>query len=391
MDNNSFKYIIVGAGLAGASAVDGIREIDKNGTILLVGHEDYLPYNRPPLSKKLWSGKEKVQDIFIHDQSFYVNAHVNLLLNTKVTAIESANKKIFCNNGKTYNYEKILLATGGEPRRLSIPGGDLKGISYFRNLNDYLFLKEQAKEGATALVVGGGFIGSEIAASLRMNKVEVTMIFPDKYLAQKVFPENLGRATQEKYLERGIKILSEDLPISVENTKSGFVTNTRSEKKIETNMIIVGVGLNPAIDLAKDSGVKIENGFFVNEYLQTTQGDIFAAGDNANFPSFILDQRVRNEHWDNAIAQGKLAGKNMAGALLAYDYLPYFYSDLFEIGYEAVGEVDSKLETVTEWEKENEKGIIYYLRDKRIRGVMMCNVWDKVPWARNLIKQGIRK
>ena len=391
MDNNSFKYIIVGAGLAGASAVDGIREIDKSGTILLVGLEDYLPYNRPPLSKKLWLGKEKMQDIFIHDQSFYDNAHVTLLLKTKVTAIESSNKKIICNNGNIYTYEKILLATGGEPRQLSIPGGDLQGIAYFRNLNDYLFLKEQAREGSIALVIGGGFIGSEIAAALRMNKVEVTMIFPDKYLAQKVFPESLGRATQEMYLERGIKISSEDLPTSVEKTTSGFVTSTRSGKKIETNMIIVGVGLNPSVDLAKNSGLKIENGIFVNEYLQSSQADIFAAGDNANYPSFILDQRVRNEHWDNAIAQGKLAGKNMAGAFLTYDYMPYFYSDLFEFGYEAVGEIDSKLETVVEWEKENEKGIIYYLRDRQTRGVMMCNVWNKLPWARNLIKQGVRK
>ncbi len=392
MNNNSYKYIIVGAGLAGASAVEGIREIDKSGSILLVGLENHLPYNRPPLSKKLWTGKEKLKDIFVHDQAFYDSNNVTLLLKTKIAEIDSAAKKVTSDEGRFYFYEKLLLATGGIPRRLAIPGGDLKEISYYRNFDDYLSLKEQVKEKEkpTALIVGGGFIGSEMAAALCINKVEVTMIFPDKYLVERVFPESLARATEKLFQERGIKILSGDLPTAVERTNIGFVTTTRSGKKIESNMLIAGIGIAPSVELANSAGIKVENGILVNEFLQSSHSDIFAAGDNANYISLIFDKRMRNEHWDNAIAQGKLAGKNMAGTHLPYEYLPYFFSDLFEIGYEAVGEVDARLETITDWEKENEKGVIYFVKEGKVRGAMMCNVWDKVPWARELIKKGER-
>lgn len=387
MVDSSFKYIIVGAGLAGASAVDGIREVDKSGSILLVGLESSLPYNRPPLSKTLWSGKEKIPDIFVHDQKYYDGKNVKVLLNTKITAIEPANKKIISDDGKTYNYEKLLLTTGGEPRRLTIPGGNLDGISYYRYLNDYSSLKEKAKAGSSALIIGGGFIGSEMAAALAANKVDVTMIFPDKYVVQRVFPEGLAQDTQAQFKKHGIQILSEDIPTSIEATKTGFSTQTRSGKKISSNMVIVGIGIEPAVGLAKSAGLKTENGITIDKYLRTSDQDISAAGDNANFPYVVLDQRMRVEHWDNASNQGKLAGRNMAGAQEIYDYMPFFFSDLFEIGYEAVGEVDAKLEIITDWEEENKKGIIYYLKDGCVRGVMMCNVWDKVPWARDLIKK----
>lgn len=388
MLSDSYKYIIVGAGLAGASAIEGIRERDKHGSILLVGAESHLPYNRPPLSKKLWLKKQNVQDIFAYDQSFYIKNKVDLLLKTKVISIKPVNKNIICDSGETLKYEKLLLATGGKPRRLAIPGGDLEGISYYRTLDDYNFIREKAKENSKALIIGGGFIGSEMAAVLSANKVDVTMIFPDNYLVQKVFPEKLGRAIQDKFKNLGIKIISEDLPISIDAIADGFKTQTKTGKKIESDMIIVGVGLNPSIELAIQAGLKTENGILVDEYLQTSQTDIFAAGDNADFPYTVLEQQMRVEHWDNALNQGKCAGRNMAGDHQVYDYMPYFFSDLFDLGYEAVGEVDSRLETITEWQKENEKGVVYYIKDGRVRGAMMCNVWDKGQWARDLIKKG---
>ncbi len=388
MLSDSYKYIIVGAGLTGASAVEGIREVDKNGSILLVGSESHLPYNRPPLSKKLWLKKQKIEDIFVYDQAFYQKNNVTLLLKTTVTSIDPSNKKISCDNTQIIKYEKLLLATGGNPRHLTIPGGNLEGISYYRTLDDYTFIREKAEDNSSVLIIGGGFIGSEMAAALNGNNIDVTMIFPDKLLVQRVFPENLARAVQEKFKNHGIKILSEDQPIAIESTKNGFSTQTKSGKKIESNMIIVGVGLDPSIELASTAGLKVGNGIIVNQYLETSQTDIFAAGDNANFPYIVLGQQMRVEHWDNSINQGKLAGKNMAGLHLIYDYMPYFFSDLFDLGYEAVGEVDSRLEVFTDWQKENEKGIIYYLKDGRVRGAMMCNVWDKVQWARDLIKKG---
>jgi 3-phenylpropionate/trans-cinnamate dioxygenase ferredoxin reductase subunit len=387
MAKDSFKYIIVGAGLAGASAIEGIREVDKTGAILLVGLEANPPYNRPPLSKTLWLGKENVSDTFIHNQNYYDANNVSVLLKTKITAIELASKKVCSDDGKWYNYEKLLLATGGEPRRLSIPGGNLDGISYYRDLNDYSSLSKKIKAQMSVLIVGGGFIASEMAAALSANKVKVTLIFPDKYLVQRVFPDGLAQDTQNKFIRHGIQVLSEDLPVSIEATTTGYSTQTRSGKKIKSDRIIVGIGIDPAVGIAESAGLKVENGITVDQYLQTSHEGIFAAGDNANFPYLVLNKRMRIEHWDNASNQGKLAGRNMAGAHEIYDYMPYFFSDLFDIGYEAVGEVDARLETVCDWEEENNKGIIYYLKGSCVRGVMMCNFWDKVDWARALIRK----
>jgi NADPH-dependent 2,4-dienoyl-CoA reductase/sulfur reductase-like enzyme len=385
MGDQSYEYIIVGGGLAGASAVEGIREHDKEGAILLIGAERHLPYDRPPLTKKLWFGKKKVEDIFLHDQKFYDQNGVMLEQGVMVTALDPKRKKVTTSIGREFRFQKLLLATGGVPRTLPIPGGDLDGICYFRTLDDYLKVRRDSTEGKKAVVIGGGFIGSEIAAALAMNKIDVTMIFPDSYLVNRVFPEYLGRALLDQFLSRGIKVLTNEKPSAFSRQGGRFTTHTASGKKIESDMVIVGIGVAPSLDLPRRAGLQTANGVIVDEYLQASLPDIYAAGDIALFPYKVLGKQTRVEHWDNALNQGKWAGLNMAGAHKPYDYMPYFFSDLFEFGYEAVGEVDAQLETFADWQKENDTGVIYYLKDGKVRGVMMCNVWDKVPVARELI------
>jgi len=385
MGDQSYEYIIVGGGLAGASAVEGIRERDKNGDVLLIASEKHLPYDRPPLTKKLWFGKKKVEDIFLHDQKFYDQNGVTLAQGETVTALDPKQKKITNNNGREFRFQKLLLATGGVPRILPIPGGDLEGIYYFRTLDDYLKLRGESTEGKKAVVIGGGFIGSEIAAALAMNKVDVTMIFPDSYLVSRVFPEYLGRALLAQFISRGIRVMANEKPFAFSKQGSRFTTLTASGKKVESDMVIAGIGIAPSLDLPRRAGLQTANGVIVDEYLQASLPGIFAAGDIAFFPYQALGKQTRVEHWDNALNQGKQAGLNMAGAHKPYDYMPYFFSDLFEFGYEAVGEVDAQLETFADWQKENDTGVIYYLKDGKVRGAMMCNVWDKVPAARELI------
>ncbi len=324
----------------------------------------------------------------MHDWSFYDQNQIQLMLSTKVVSLDVKNKTIGDDQGKKYRYQKLLLATGGVPRTLPLAGGDLAGICYYRFLDDYLRIKKEAKEGKSALIVGGGFIGSEIAAALNINKIDVTMIFPEPYLVQRIFPERLGQAIQQHYLQKGVKILNADKPVSIVRKESKFLTRTNRGKQIESDLLIIGIGIKPAVDLAVRAGLKTENGIAVNEYLQTSQPDVYAAGDNALFPYQALGQDMRMEHWDNALNQGKWAGRNMSGDKAPYDYMPYFYSDLFEFGYEAVGEIDSRLETFADWQKENDTGVIYYLKDGKVRGAMMCNVWEKVDMARGLIKTG---
>lgn len=380
-------YVIVGGGLAGASAIQGIREIDATGRILLVSDEKHMPYDRPPLSKKLWLGDQKVEDIFIHDPAFYQSNSVTLTLDTKIAQLDPVAKKLTAANGKEYGYGKLLLATGCKPRTLNIPGGDLEGICYFRNLDDYLHIRNLAAEGKSATIIGGGFIGSELAAVLTTNKMHVTMVFPDALLCERVFPDYLGKAVQQRFQEKGIRILASDKPVSISREGNKFITRTEKAETINSDMVIAGVGVIPIMDLATIAGLEVGNGIRVNEYLETSRQDIYAAGDNALFPYRVLGQTMRIEHWDHALNQGKLAGRNMAGAHEPYTYQPYFFSDLFEFGYEATGEVDSRLETFADWQQENETGVIYYMRDGSVRGAMMCNVWDKLDLARELIRK----
>jgi 3-phenylpropionate/trans-cinnamate dioxygenase ferredoxin reductase subunit len=386
MSPQSYRYVIVGGGLAGASAVDGVRERDANGTILLLADEKHLPYNRPPLSKKLWFGQKKVEEIFVHDEGYYADRGVELALGVRAEGLDPKAKTLAASNGTTYGYGRLLLATGGRPRRLGVPGGDLKGLCYYRSLDDFRALQPQAHEGASAVVIGGGFIGSEMAAALNVNKVDVTMVFPDDRLVAKVFPPDLGRALLKQYEERGVRVLTGDVPVSFERKGEGFTTHTRAGQTIQSDMVVVGIGIEPAVELA--AGLAVENGIVVTDGLQTSSFGVYAAGDNAAFPYAALGRRMRIEHWDNALNQGACAGRNMAGAAEPYDYMPYFFSDLFEFGYEAVGDIDPRLDTFTDWVKENDTGVIYYLADGKVRGAMMCNVWDKVDAARELIRAG---
>jgi 3-phenylpropionate/trans-cinnamate dioxygenase ferredoxin reductase subunit len=387
MAQQSYDYIIVGAGLTGASAVEGIRERDARGTILLVGAEPQRPYNRPPLSKQLWTGKETLETIFVHDVAFYEQQHVTLLPNTEIAALDAGAKAVVDGNGQRYLYGQLLLATGGRPRTLSIPGGNLDGISYFRTYESYVRLRTTADKAKTAVVIGGGFIGSELAAALSTIGLAVTMIFPEPYLVNRVFPEPLARAIQKNYVDRGVRILDGDRPVSIARSGEQFAVRTLNGAQLDTDVVVVGIGIAPDLKLATQAGLQTGNGIVVNERLQTSDPNIYAAGDNAFFQYKPLGKSMRVEHWDNAINQGKYAGRNMAGAAQPYDYMPFFFSDLFDFGYEAVGEVDASLATYADWQEKFRTGVIYYLADDMVRGVMLCNVWEKVDAARRLIQK----
>lgn len=385
MSEKNYRYIIVGGGLAGASAAVEIRANDKNASVLLVGSEQEYPYHRPPLSKKLWFGQKKLDEIFVQSSDSYKQSNIDVLLGTTIVSLDADKKRIRDDKSNTYSYNKLLLATGGVPRKLT---NDIECICYYRYMSDYKKIRALAKERRSATIIGGGFIGSEMAAALNINKVNVTMIFPTPYICDRVFPDYLGLAIQNHFVEKGVTVLSGQKPVSFSKKGNKFVTTTDKGLKIESDILIAGIGIMPETALAKQAGLTIDNGIVVNSFLQTSNPDIYAAGDNADFPYQVLDKRMRIEHWDNALSQGRCAAKNMAGIEEPFTYMPYFFSDLFEFGYEAVGEVDSQLETYADWEKENEKGVIYYLKDKKLRGVMLCNVWDKVDSARELIRSG---
>ena len=382
-----FPYIIVGGGLTAASAIEGIREHDADSPILMLSRENHPPYNRPPLSKDLWFGKTTLDKIPVQDEAYYRERKVEVALRREAVELDAEKRRVWDDHGTLYEYGRLLLATGGFPRRLSVPGAEHASIGYYRYLEDYLALQERIQRLSHVLVVGGGFIGMEIAAALRHAGKDVTLLYPEPWPLHRVLPRDLGLFVADYYRQQGIETVSEEGVVRFEDHGSEIVAHTAGGNMVTTQLVIAGVGIVPAIDLAEAAGLGVGSGIEVDEFSRTTDPYIYAAGDVAEFPCLPLERRMRVEHWDHAIQHGKAAGANMAGANRPYDHLPFFFSDLFDLGWEAVGEVDAELETHAVWKQEYREGVVYYLRDEVVRGVLLWNVWDSVDWARGLIRE----
>jgi len=373
-----FKHVIVGAGMAAASAAAGIREAGDRGALAMFGDEHHAPYDRPPLSKALWKGGS-LESIWRKTAGLDIDLHPG----NGIVAINAAAKTVTDRAGTEYGYDKLLLATGGAPRRL--PFDAASGVIYFRTLDDYERLHQLAREAAHVAVIGGGFIGSEIAAALAMNGVKVSMLFPEQALGSRIYPAGLSTFLGNYYRDKGVTMLAGEGVEALEPAGAKTILKTRSGRAVSVDAVVAGLGVQPRVELAQAAGLKVENGIRVDRLLRTSNPDIYAAGDVANFLSAALEVRMRVEHEDNANTMGKTAGGNMTGDSTPYDHQPFFYSDLFELGYEAVGELDASLEMVEDWKERFKKGVIYYLRDGRVRGVLLWNTWNQVPVARELI------
>ena len=362
----SFRYLVVGAGMTGDAVCNGIRDADPDGSIGLVGEEVVPPYKRPPLTKGLWKGGDESK-IWRN-----VEQHgAELVLGRRIVSLDLAAHTATDDTGEEYGYERLVLATGGSPRRL---GGDDGRFTYYRTLEDYRRVREQSDGGARFLVVGGGFIGSEIAAALRSQGRDVTMVFPEEGIGWRTFPPELARFVAEYYRDQGVEVNAETMFESAE----GY------------DAVVAGLGIIPRTELAEAAGLRVEDGIVVDEYGRVEgHDDVFAAGDGARFPMVALGKTGRVEHEDHANTHGRTVGANAAGANERYEHLPFFYSDLFDLGYEAVGDLDSRQDTVQLWLEPNTKGIVAYVDgDKRPRGFLLWNVWDKLDPARELIRAG---
>ena len=372
-----YKYLIIGGGMTGDAATRGIRELDETGSIGMIGEEPDPPYSRPNLSKGLWKGRP-MEKVWRKTQERDVELH----LGRKVIYLDPAKKSVGDDRGDEYTYDKLLLATGGSPLRLPFGGED---VIYFRYLQDYLRLRALTEKGERFLVVGGGFIGSEIAAALTMVGKQVVMVFLEDAIGGLIFPGDLAFFLNGYYREKGVEVVTGDSIAAISKEGSRFNVRTGGGRDFEVDGVVAGIGIRPNVDVAKDAGLAFDDGIIINERLETSAPDVYAAGDVANFYHFALQERMRVEHEDNALKMGLLAGRNMAGADEKYTNIPLFYSDLFEHGYEAVGELSSKLKMVPDWEEPYKKGVVYYMKDGRVRGVLLWNFWKQVEAARALM------
>jgi NADPH-dependent 2,4-dienoyl-CoA reductase/sulfur reductase-like enzyme len=377
---NHYNYLIVGGGMTADAAVTGIRAVDPTGTIGLIGAEPDAPYDRPPLTKALWKDRA-VESIGRKTADKRVTLH----LGRTVRTIDAKTRRVEDDAGNGYTGEKLLIATGGRPRRLGL-GGD-EEVIYFRTLNDYRRLRALTGKDRCFAVIGGGFIGSELAAALTMNGQKVTMIFPGPAIGGHVFPSELAGFLTRYYQEKGVEILAGAKVSRVEARGGAFAVTTTDRQEVVADGLVAGLGIQPNVELAEAAGLRVKDGIVVDEFLRTSAPDIYAAGDVAAFENPALGKRLRVEHEDNANTMGEAAGRSMAGRPEPYRHLPFFYSDLFEFGYEAVGEVDARRETFIDWKRPNEEGVIYYLDGGRVRGVLLWNIFGEVDAARALIAE----
>ncbi len=374
-----YPYLIVGGGMTADAATMGIREADPSGAIGLIGDDPDPPYSRPPLSKALWKG-EPLDGVWRGTAGRGVELH----LGRRAVKLDPRSRTVTDDQGAAYTYDQLLLATGGVVRRLPF-GGDQ--VIYFRTLRDYRRLRQAAEQPGRLVVIGGGFIGSEIAAALRLVGRDVVMIVPEDGIGARVYPAELSRFLADYYRQNGVEVRVGEGVSGIERRAGRALVRTTGGQEIVADAVVAGIGVTPATALAEEAGLRVENGIWVDETLRTSRPDIFAAGDVASFPNPALGQRIRLEHEDNALTMGKRAGLNLAGRIEPYHHLPFFYSDLFDLGYEAVGHLDARHQTVADWKEPFREGVIYYLKEDRVCGVLLWNTWGQVDAARALIAQ----
>ncbi len=373
-----FEYLIVGGGMTADAAARGIRQEDPRGSIGIVGEEPHAPYNRPPLSKGLWKG-DPPESVWRKTEE----TGADLVLGRRIVALDPGTRQATDDRGAGYEYGELLLATGGTPRRLPDAPAE---VIYFRTQDDYRRLRGLADRGARFVVVGGGFIGSEIAAALRMQDREVTLLVRDEGLGAAVYPPDLSRWLVDYYRSKGVDVRVGASVGRVES-REGRLRVHGAGDPLDADVVVAGLGIEPNVDLARRIGLEVTDGIVVDEHLRTSREHIWAAGDVANFHNPTLDRRLRVEHEDNANTMGAVAGRNMAGARQRYDHLPFFYSDLFDLGYEAVGDLSARHQTVANWKERYREGVVYYLDGGRVRGVLLWNTWGQVDAARALIAE----
>ena len=377
-----YKYLIIGGGMTAAAAVAGIREGDHDGTIGVVSTEAHPPYDRPPLSKTLWKG-DSVDSIWRNIDGNGVTPHTG----RTVQSLDRENRRVVDDQNTSYTYDKLLLATGCRTRQLPFGGDD---IIYFRTVDDYQRLRDMTTHGDRFAIIGGGFIGSELAASLATIGKHPVLIFPDDTIGSRMYPPELAAHLNGLYAEQGVEVMPRTKVIGCERRGSQFVLRATdsdggSQRDVTVDGVVAGVGVVPNVELAQAAGLVVDDGIRVDASLCTNDPNIYAAGDVASSYDVALGKWRRVEHADNAAVMGGYAGVAMSGRPIAYDHLPFFYSDFFDLGYEAVGEVDSRLQMVSDWKVKFREGVVYYVRDGRVRGVLLWNIWGQLDAARRLV------
>jgi 3-phenylpropionate/trans-cinnamate dioxygenase ferredoxin reductase subunit len=381
-------FVIVGAGLAGAKAVEALREQGYDGTITLVGDEQHRPYERPPLSKDYLAGKAERDSVFVHTADWYDEHNVTLRSGVTATAIDRGAHRVDLSDGSSVEYDKLLLATGATPRAL--PGAD--GVLYLRRIEDSDRIRQVLSTGGHLVVIGAGWIGMEVAAAARQAGLTVTVLETLELPLLRVLGPEIAQVFATLHTDNGVDLR---LGVKVEQILTGPDGKANAVRladgtRIDADAVLVGIGAVPNTSLAQDAGLTVDNGVVVDASLRTSDPDIFAAGDVANADHPTMGRQIRVEHWANALNQPAIAAAGMLGGTKRYEELPYFYTDQYDLGMEYIGHGEGYDQVVVRGDLASREFIAFWLRDGRVIAGMNVNVWDVVDPIKALIRSGMR-
>ncbi|MGZ4105236.1 MAG: NAD(P)/FAD-dependent oxidoreductase [Actinomycetota bacterium] len=379
---------IVGANLAGGRAAETLRAEGFDGRIALIGEEPHRPYERPPLSKEFLRGEQPLDKAFLRAEEWYADNEVELLLGVRAERIDLGDRAVELAGGNRVSYDKLLLCTGGRPRMLPIPGATLPGIATFRTMGDARALSDVLKPGAHVVVVGAGFIGSEIAASARTLGCEVDLFEAEAVPLVRALGEQIGRIPGEIHWETGVRLHTAIRVEGFEGDDRVRRVNT-SEGPFEADVVVVGVGIAPNVELAQDAGLEVKNGIVVDELCRTSAPDVFAAGDIANHPNPYMGEHIRVEHWQNAQNQGAAAARAMRGGTEPFAEVPWFWSDQYDLNLQMAGHPLRWDELVFRGDVDARKFSAFYLDHGKLVAAVGFNKGKDVRGARALIEAGI--
>ena len=379
-------FVIVGASLTGATAAAALRERDADARVVLVGAEQERPYERPPLSKEYLRGDEKASRPYVHDEGYYAEHDIDLRAGLTVTAVDPSARTVTLDGGESLSYDRLLLATGSENKKLPVPGADLPGVVQLRTLAESEALQAAAKKAARVAVIGAGWIGSEVAATARQLGAEVAIIAPEEYPLERVLGTEVGAIYRDLQADHGIAQHYQAGVERIEGTDRATGVRLGDGSLVEADLVVVGVGVRPRVELAEAAGLEVDNGVLVDEYLATSAEGVYAAGDIANAWHPVLQERIRVEHWANARSQGEWAARNLLGEQAAYEKIPYFFSDQFDLGMEYNGYAPSWDRVVIRGDATKREFLAFWLRDGRVLAGMNANIWDAGDDIKALVK-----
>jgi NAD(P)H-nitrite reductase len=380
------SFVIVGASLAGAKAAETLRSEGFEGRLVLIGEETERPYERPMLSKEYLRGDKPAAKLYVHDEAFYADNDIELLTGTRVASLDPGAHQVTLQDGSRMPYSRLLLSTGATPRRLSLPGADLPGVRYLRTMADSDALRAAIAAASRVVVIGSGWIGSEVAASARQLGAEVAIVGPDAVPLERVLGPEVGGVYRDLHAENGVELHLSTKIMAIVGGDAAQGVRTMDGAVVEGDLVVVGVGATPRDELARDAGLTLENGIVVDELLRTSAPDVFAAGDVAATWNPMYNKRIRMEHWANALNQGQTAARNMLGQGTAYAKLPYFYSDQFDLGMEYNGYASEWDRVVLRGDAAGREFLAFWLKDGRVLAGMNANIWDQGDGIKALLR-----